>query len=243
MIEASNATLHAPVEDTVEAGRQLFLEALDALEPESVLDLGAGTGWVLEHCERRGVRGFGLEASGERLRELIASERKVAQAEGEHAPVVDQAVDVVALRHVLHHCRQPLATLNEAARMARRAIVISEQWWHPEHPEHTRCEALDRWTKEVHRATGFHHLPALSADVLTAALPADGWSWRIAHHAWPVEQSVDGYLAGHARFLEALPELHPLWDAGRPLIEDARRGGLWRQGTLIAVAQRESGRS
>ena len=69
----TNATLHAPVDDTVEAGRQLFLEALDALEPESVLDLGAGTGWILEHCSERGVRGFGLEASGERLRELIAA--------------------------------------------------------------------------------------------------------------------------------------------------------------------------
>lgn len=235
----TNATLHAPVDDTVEAGRQLFLEALDALEPESVLDLGAGTGWILEHCEARGVRGFGLEASGERLRELIDAERRVALAEGEHAPFAAGSVDVVVLRHVLHHCREPLATLDEAARIARRAIVISEQWWHPEHAEHTRCEALDRWTKEVHRATGFHHLPALSAVELAEALPAAAWNWSVAHHAWPVEQGVDEYLAGHARFLEALPEPHPLWDAGRPLIEDARRAGLWRQGTWVAVAQRK----
>ena len=238
MTQASNATLHAAVGDTVAAGRHLFLEALDALEPESVLDLGAGTGWILEHCERRGVRGYGLEASGERLRELAASERKVALAEGEHAPFTDGAVEVVALRHVLHHCRQPEAVMGEAARIARRAIVISEQWWHPDHPEHSRCEALDRWTKQVHRATGFHHLPALSAEDLSAALPAEDWGWRIEHHAWPVEQSVDEYLAGHARFLEALPELHPLWEAGRPLIEAARRGGLWRQGTVVAVAER-----
>jgi hypothetical protein len=79
-------------------------------------------------------------------------------------------------------------------------------------------------------------LPALSAEELTASLDPADWTWRIEHHAWPVPHSVDAFLADNARYLEALPAQHPLWESGRPLIADARRAGLWRQGTLVAVA-------
>lgn len=229
--------MHPIVEDTVAEGRRLFLEALDSVEPRSALDLGAGTGWILDHLRAAEIAAIGIEAHPDRLNALDADGHSVALAEGEALPFASASVDAIAVRHVLHHCRQPDLVLREAARVARRAIVISEQWWHPEHGSHRHAEGLDRWTKQVHRATGFHHLPALSAGDLRDGL-SEEWSLEVAHHAWPVEQSVDDYLSGHARFLESLPEGHPLWDEGRPLIEEARREGLWRQGTLIAIATR-----
>ncbi|MDH5372747.1 MAG: hypothetical protein OEX97_07370, partial [Acidimicrobiia bacterium] len=43
--------------------RPLFLELLDVRPGELILDLGTGTGWVLEELARRGGRGIGMEVN------------------------------------------------------------------------------------------------------------------------------------------------------------------------------------
>ncbi len=111
-------SLHAP-EREIEAA----LLGVAGEEPfESFLDVGTGTGRLLEllapHCERA----LGIDASREMLgiarAKLDAAGLRnatVRQADVYRLPVPRRSFDLVALHHVLHYLQDPAAAIREAA--------------------------------------------------------------------------------------------------------------------------------
>ena len=104
---------------------RVLADRLGALIPEGarVLDVGCGDGRLASLIQRRRVdlRIQGIDCLV-RPRTHIA----VSQFDGRRIPYEDDSFDVVTLIDVLHHAELPEALLGEAARVARRAVVIKD---------------------------------------------------------------------------------------------------------------------
>jgi SAM-dependent methyltransferase len=88
-----------------------------------VLDVGCGDGLIgaliHEHRPDVDMTGIDIAARGD-------THIPVREFDGVSIPVEDQGADVVMLVDVLHHADDPMALLGEAARVARRAIVLKD---------------------------------------------------------------------------------------------------------------------
>jgi ArsR family transcriptional regulator len=135
--------------------------ALLDLAPEQpagrLLDIGTGTGRVLELLAPRISQGIGVDASKAML--ALARARlarpglghcSVRLADMYRLPFADAAFDLAVMQMVLHYAEDPPGVLAEVARVLRpagRLIVIDLAW-------HQRDELLNRL---AHRWPGFDH--------------------------------------------------------------------------------------
>jgi ubiquinone/menaquinone biosynthesis C-methylase UbiE len=88
----------------------------------ALIDIGTGTGRMLELFAPRAESALGIDRSSEMLRLARAKLAEVANAELRQAdlyalPVQDGGVDTAILHHVLHFAQQPGAAIAEAARV------------------------------------------------------------------------------------------------------------------------------
>ncbi|MBM6575900.1 metalloregulator ArsR/SmtB family transcription factor [Microvirga sp. SRT01] len=110
-------SLHV-AEEQVEAAMQVALGEGDV---GTLVDIGTGTGRMLELFAGRAHHALGIDRSSEMLRLARAKLEGVMNAELRQAdlyalPVDDEAADVAILHHVLHFAQQPGAAIAEAAR-------------------------------------------------------------------------------------------------------------------------------
>jgi ArsR family transcriptional regulator len=137
---------------------QIEAALLAALPPRigRLLDIGAGTGRLLELVAPRVDTALGVDASREMLALARArlSERGLAdrchvrQADMYRLPLPDAAFDAVTLQMVLHYAEDPAAALAEAARVLRPGGTLLVLDLAP----HDRAEVMERFK---HRWSGF----------------------------------------------------------------------------------------
>ena len=137
-----------------------------------LLDIGTGTGRVLELLAPRIQQGLGVDASKAmlalartRLSGQAFAHCAVRQADMYRLQLADAAFDTVVMQMVLHYAEDPAGVLMEAARVLRpggRLIVIDLA-------AHTRADLV---AKRAHRWSGF--ADTAIADMMSAAglLPA-----------------------------------------------------------------------
>ncbi len=111
--------LHVPEAD-VEAR---LLQLVGAQAIGSFLDIGTGTGRMLELFARQVERGIGLDLSSEMLaiaRTLLERDEfrhlQVRKGDMYNMPIDDQTIDVATLHLVLHYSLEPALVIAEAAR-------------------------------------------------------------------------------------------------------------------------------
>jgi ArsR family transcriptional regulator len=134
-------------------------EALLAALParmDSLLDIGTGTGRLLELVASRTRHALGVDMSRDmlalaraRLSERgIAERAAVRQADMYRLPFADASFDAVAMQMVLHYAEDPAAALAEAARVLRPdgMLLIADL------APHAQSSLL---TKHAHRWPGF----------------------------------------------------------------------------------------
>ncbi len=136
-------------------------------EPGRLLDIGTGTGRVLELLAPRIQQGLGVDASKAmlalartRLSGQAFAHCAVRQADMYRLQLADGAFDTVVMQMVLHYAEAPAGVVMEAARVLRpggRLIVIDLA-------AHTRADLV---TKRAHRWSGFSD--AAIADMMAAA--------------------------------------------------------------------------
>jgi ArsR family transcriptional regulator len=105
---------------------QALLDALPA-RMDVLLDIGTGTGRLLELAAPRAERALGVDMSRDmlalaraRLAERgLADRATVRQADMYRLPFADASFDAVAMQMVLHYAEEPAAALAEAARVLR----------------------------------------------------------------------------------------------------------------------------
>jgi ArsR family transcriptional regulator len=132
-----------------------ILEALPQ-RAGTLLDVGTGTGRLLELVAERVSRAVGVDASRDmlalaraRLAERGLAERcAVRQADMYRLPFADAAFDVVTLQMVLHYAEDPAAAIAEAARVLHPdgLLVVVDL------AAHERAEVMRR---HAHRWPGF----------------------------------------------------------------------------------------
>lgn len=135
--------------------------------PTRLLDIGTGTGRVLELLAPRVAQGLGVDASKAmlalaraRLARAGLTHCAVRLADMYRLPLADASFDIAVLQMVLHYAEDPAGVLAEAARVLRpsgRLIVI----------DLARHGRDDIATKLAHRWPGF--ADAAMADLLTGA--------------------------------------------------------------------------
>lgn len=137
-----------------EAIAAAVLAALPAA-PRRLLDIGCGTGALLELVAGRVEGAVGVDASRDmlalaraRLAERGLSHVAVRQADMYRLPLADASFDVATLQMVLHYAEDPAAALAEAARTLRpggRIVIVDLA-------PHARADLLQR---QAHRWPGF----------------------------------------------------------------------------------------
>ncbi len=136
-------SLHAADAD-VEA---VLLAELGGEPVEAILDIGTGTGRMLEMLAPLARRAVGVDAS----REMLAFARSKLDAAGlaqasvrhgdaYHLPVEPDAFDIVTLHQVLHYLADPQAAVAEAARALRAGGRLAVVDFAPHDNEFLRAE-------------------------------------------------------------------------------------------------------
>ena len=97
-------------------------EVLGSASLGTLIDIGTGTGRMLELFGARATAALGIDRSSEMLRLARAKLAGAANTELRQAdlyalPMADGAADVAILHHVLHFAQQPGAAIVEAARV------------------------------------------------------------------------------------------------------------------------------
>ena len=88
----------------------------------SVLDIGCGTGYLLDVLDTD----FQCEAFGcDVVRPPVTIEH-FTLFDGNRLPYADQSVDIAFLVFVLHHAEDPGVLLHEASRVARKSVIVIE---------------------------------------------------------------------------------------------------------------------
>jgi ArsR family transcriptional regulator len=111
-----------------------LLEAAGDGPIEELLDLGTGTGRMLQVFADRIRHGLGIDRSREMLAVARANLERadlrhchVRQADIYRLPIASASVDVVTVHHVLHFLDDPPAAISEAARVLRargRLLIV-----------------------------------------------------------------------------------------------------------------------
>jgi len=138
-------------------GAEIEAALLDALPPRigRLLDIGCGTGGLIERLAPRIEEGLGVDASREmlalartRLAERGLAHVSVRQADMYRLALPDAAFDAVTLQMVLHYAEDPAAALAEACRVLKPGGVLAMVDLAP----HQRADLLGA---HAHRWPGF----------------------------------------------------------------------------------------
>lgn len=129
--------------------RDAIVSAASIGPADTVLDVGAGTGFLTEAASRAAGKVIALDLSKSMTDEAIGKlagknvEFKIGSVE--RIPLGDSSVDAVVGNMFLHHCPDPEKALHEMARVLRPGgrIVFADMEEH-EH-EFLRTEKADLW--------------------------------------------------------------------------------------------------
>lgn len=155
---------------------QAMLRAVDGIEIDFLLDLGTGTGRILEIFSHILKKGLGIDLSREMLTVARANLEyaDIAHCQVRHGDihqltVEDHSVDVVTIHHVLHFLDEPAVVVREAVRTLRHGgrILIVDFAPH-------QLEALRE--NHAHRRLGF------SDDEVNSWLNKAGAETLAVHH-------------------------------------------------------------
>ena len=130
-------------------------ELIGERDIDLLVDLGTGTGRMLEIFGTRASRAVGFDISPDmltiaraKLDELAAENCQVRQGDCANVPLEDNVADIVILHQVLHFLDDPQRAVNEAARITRPGGCVLIADFGPQEMEDLRNE-------HAHRRLGF----------------------------------------------------------------------------------------
>ena len=130
-------------------------ELIGGRDIDLLVDLGTGTGRMLEIFGMRASRAVGFDISPDmltiaraKLDELAAENCQVRQGDCANVPLEDNVADIVILHQVLHFLDDPQRAVNEAARITRPGGCVLIADFGPHEMEDLRNE-------HAHRRLGF----------------------------------------------------------------------------------------
>jgi ubiquinone/menaquinone biosynthesis C-methylase UbiE len=130
--------------------REIVLKAAEITKHDTVLDIGAGTGFLTEGAAKiaRKVIAVDLsESMTQKALSKVSNQKNVMFKIGdaENIPVEDSTVNVVIGNMILHHCPRPIVAITEMVRVLKPKgrLVLSDLTEHKY--ESLRKEHADLW--------------------------------------------------------------------------------------------------
>lgn len=218
-----------------------FVELLAQQSPESVLDVGCGSGRLLQTVHERGVTATGLDQGGPRLDALRAEGLDVLQGSAYELPFDDRAFDWVTLRHVPHHLEHPERAIAEALRVGRTGALIAEPAFDLSLPSQRTAVQLDLWEKRLDRRGGMYHAEVYELGALLDLFPVEAgrdFEFEVRRFMRLRQRSVADFAQQAAERIAGLPDEHAERAALDDLLADCERDGLSWNGSLCVIARR-----
>jgi len=177
--------------------QQAFRNEIAALRPTSLCDVGCGSGGLLLHFRSMGISVAGIEPDASKVAEGRAAALDLREGKAEALPFADASFDVVTFENSLHHVADIGRALAEAARVARRAIVIVDPWFDLSIPTQAACDRFERWLKRMDRMTGMVHWDPIPAGQIVGALDGMAHTTAVRHllHLTPMTPETFEHLA------------------------------------------------
>jgi len=103
---------------------QLANAVMAKIRGYKILDVGCGSGWLVDYLSKHGFQATGIDF----VREFIEKAKKIHDgsfvlAKAEKLPFKDNSFDTVILANILEHVDRDLTVLKEARRLGRRIII------------------------------------------------------------------------------------------------------------------------
>lgn len=150
-----------------ECFRQEFLRLLLARAPGSVLDVGCGSGELIEALAQRDVRASGVDIDARAIESAAQRGVDVRLTAAEQLPFADGSFEWVVTQYAVHHFAKVRPALLEMWRVAHRGLLVLEPWYDSSLVSQRVAHALDRWSKRIDRRRGMVHNDCLLArDIL-----------------------------------------------------------------------------
>lgn len=220
-------------------GKQELLAALRDLRPASVLDVGCGEGALLRAVTADGaVHGVGLEPEDVAAERARAHGLEVRPGRAEALPFADSSFDVVTLEYVAHHVEHLPRGLREAARVARRAVLVLDGWYDEALPSQRVMRDLDDWRKRIDRRGGMVHNPCPKPrDLIDPLLACGPLAIDYACRLELSPRSLAELEAAARRHLETVAPAPDLAAELERILDDGRLHGCTDAGTLLLCAR------
>lgn len=211
-----------------------------AVAPASLLDVGCGNGELLQRLAVSGAhRCAGLEVDQADVDRLRSAGLDVHRGVAEALPFADGAFDVVVMDYVAHHVADLGAALDEAARVARHAVLVLDAWYDPSIASQRTALAFDLWSKAIDRDAGETHNASPSAAELAEPFLRRGafeidFCQRLVLRPLPLaalQAPAERQLAKATRREAFEPEL-------ARIMAQARRDGVSDDGAILFMAMR-----
>lgn len=103
----------------------------DYVDGKDVLEVGCGTGLILDRVAQRAKSAVGIDISQGMLHKAVARGLNVAQGSVTDLPFADESFDVVYSFKVLAHIKDIDRALREMARVTRRGGVLLLEFYNP----------------------------------------------------------------------------------------------------------------
>jgi len=139
----------------IEASLRETLKRMDLYSCRNLLDVGCGTGVLLEKLKNRhpGIHLTGIDSTQEmldiaakRLPEDIHIERSLAES----LPFEDSSFDIVVSCNMFHYIRKPVAALKEAKRVLKETGTIVITDWCDDYIPCRICNLFLRYFNAAH---------------------------------------------------------------------------------------------
>jgi hypothetical protein len=218
-----------------------FQERVMSLSPDSLLDVGCGEAELLMAAAAAGCpRCTGIEPDQDTVSKMHERGLDVRLGRAESLPFDDRSFDVITFDYVAHHVEFLEDALLEAARVARRAVLILDPWYDISLPSQQTARDFDDWMKIIDRRLGRVHNPCIDPARLTAAFRSLGewqidYSCRLLYQDMPLSR-IESTAREQLATLDGCQTLEG--DLVR-LLDRMRLHGITDDGALTFVARRE----
>jgi ubiquinone/menaquinone biosynthesis C-methylase UbiE len=218
--------------------KDLILIKLAEIKPESILDIGCGTGEFTDELGRYADGVTGIDIDEGRINE--AKKRNAVPnvhyrcIDILHTPFPEGIYDVCISRFALHHVHEWKSAIDEAMRLSRKHILIEEPFFDLRSEEKKRTYEVTKVFLDLHHEVGFSHNLYLERGTLLDYLKQKPLRVEIQVVKSDELMTFDEYFGVYMRFVEQ-SKRKSHWEERINRLRDKHQGKVFCDDDILYV--------